>query len=322
MELLLPEGIASEDAIIVLAALAAVITVVTAWYGLIARPISGRRVREIAARREELRKGIMAPARRRQRITAASFMRRTVQHLNLQRSARAEAMTLKLARAGWRQNDALVAYLFFKVTMPLIVGIDAFGVFYLAGAYDLPPMARLGAVIAGVLLGWIAPDTFVKNAVSKRRDKLRKALPDALDLMVICAEAGLSLDAMMKRVSEEFTRATPELADELGLTSLELGFLPDRREALKNLGLRCDQPGVRGVVNALLQSERYGTPLAQTLRVLSHEYREDRMMKAEEKAARLPALLTVPMILFILPPLFIVLIGPAILRTMDAFNNL
>ncbi len=162
----------------------------------------------------------------------------------------------------------------------------------------------------------------IKNTTQKRQDTIRKSLPDALDLMVICAEAGLSLDATLSRVSQEMELACPELADELGLTGLELGFLPDRRKALQNLATRIDLPVVRGVVNTLIQAEKYGTPLAQSLRIMSGESRNERIMKAEEKAARLPALLTVPMIIFTLPPLFVVLIGRAILNTMDAFAKM
>ena len=164
------------------------------------------------------------------------------------------------------------------------------------------------------------PDIIAKNAAQKRQDKISKSLPDTMDLMVICAEAGLSLDAALSRVAKEIETNSPELADELGLTGLELGFLPDRRTALKNLAIRTDLSIVRGLVNTLLQSERYGTPVALSLRVMSAESRDERMLKAEEKAARLPALLTVPMILFILPPLFVILIGPAVISTMDALS--
>jgi tight adherence protein C len=143
-------------------------------------------------------------------------------------------------------------------------------------------------------------------------------LPDGLDLLVICAEAGLSLDAALNRVSRELGLSSPDLADELGLTAVELGFLPNRRQALMNLTKRTNLPPIRGVVNTLVQTERYGTPLAHSLRVLSAEFREERMLKAEEKAAKLPATLTVPMILFILPTLFCVLIGPAIIQVLDA----
>jgi tight adherence protein C len=150
---------------------------------------------------------------------------------------------------------------------------------------------------------------------------LRKQLPDALDLLVICAEAGLSLDAALTRVARELGGSAPQLADEFGLTSVELGFLPNRRQALLNLAKRTDLASVRGVVNTLVQTERYGTPLAHALRVLAAEFRDERMLKAEEKAARLPATLTVPMILFILPTLFLVLIGPAIIRTLETLHG-
>src|SRR6185369_8296148 len=156
----------------------------------------------------------------------------------------------------------------------------------------------------------------------KRRQKaIQKALPDGLDLLVICAEAGLSLDGALTRVAREIGQATPELADELGLTAIELGFLPNRTEALRNLQKRVELPSIRGVVNTLAQTERYGTPLASSLRVLTAEFRDQRMMKAEEKAGRLPATLTVPMILFILPTLFVILVGPAIIQVIHTFRH-
>src|SRR5690606_31613991 len=163
---------------------------------------------------------------------------------------------------------------------------------------------------------------YVKNATTKRQKALRKQLPDGLDLLVICAEAGLGLDAAFSRVSKEMVKSSPELADEVGLTSIELSFLPERRQALQNLSERTNMPEFRGVVNTLMQTEKYGTPLAQSLRVLSAEFRNERLLRAEEKAARLPAILTVPMIIFILPALFIVLIGPAILRAVDALSSI
>ncbi len=156
--------------------------------------------------------------------------------------------------------------------------------------------------------------------MKSRQNRLRRQLPDGLDLLVICAEAGLSLDAALTRVSREIGFSAPDLADEIGLTAVELGFLPNRRQALMNLAKRTELPAIRGVVNTLVQTERYGTPLAHSLRVLSAEFREERMLKAEEKAAKLPATLTVPMILFILPTLFIVLVGPAIIQVMDTMK--
>jgi tight adherence protein C len=318
----LPNGVTPEDVVTLLAGVSAFLTVFAVWYGLLVPQQSSRRVRELAQRREQLRAGVIAPARRKNRQGSTSFMRRVVTSLNLQRSQRAEMITGKLAQAGWRSNDALVRYLFFKATLPIIFGAIAVVLLYGLNAYQMAAPMKMLSTAGAVLFGFMGPDIFIKNAIGKRQKALRRGLPDALDLMVICAEAGLSLDAMLKRVSEEFAQSCAELAEELQLTSLEVGFLPDRRQALQNLNNRTNLPGIRGVVNALIQSDKYGTPLAQSLRVLSHEFREERMLKAEEKAARLPALLTVPMILFILPPLFIVLIGPAILRVGDALGKM
>jgi tight adherence protein C len=179
-------------------------------------------------------------------------------------------------------------------------------------------LVALGCVVVGAY----GPDVYVRNQIAKRKKSLQKGLPDTLDLLVICAEAGQTLDAALGRVSREMAAASPEIADELGLTALELGLLPERRQALDHLNSRTDMPSIRGVVNTLLQTERYGTPLAHSLRVLSAEFRHDRLMKAEEKAAKLPATLTVPMIVFIMPALFVVLIGPAIIRTIDLLGRL
>jgi tight adherence protein C len=172
-----------------------------------------------------------------------------------------------------------------------------------------------------LLLAYKAPDLWLKNKIQKRSHAIRKGLPDALDLLVICAEAGLTVDAAFGRVAKELGKAYPELGDEFALTSIELGFLTDRRSAFENLAGRIDLAAVRGVVTTMIQTEKYGTPLASALRVLSAEFRNERMMRAEEKAARLPAIMTVPLILFILPTLFIVILGPAACRIADAFSG-
>jgi hypothetical protein len=171
------------------------------------------------------------------------------------------------------------------------------------------------------VFGFFAPGIYIKNLTAKRQKRMQLGLPDALDLMIICAEAGLSLDATLVRVSRELANACPDLAEELAITSAELTFLPDRRLAFENLNARTDMSSIRGVVNTLMQTAKFGTPLAQSLRVLATEYRDARMFRAEEKAARLPALMTVPMIMFILPTLFIVLMGPAALGIIDTFNH-
>lgn len=315
-------GLTQEQATIIMAGLSAATISLTVWVTLLHKDPGARRVKLIAAQREALRAGVIGPRRRQERLPTISLMRRVVDRLNLLRSAQASRISIKLMRAGWRSKDAIIRYLFMKVALPFVLGGIAIVLFYGLNLYGLNTSGKLAVTIGCVLLGAYLPDVVIKNAASKRAGNIRKALPDGLDLMVICAEAGLSLDATLLRVSQEMERSAPELADEFSLTGLELGFLPDRRKALQNLSLRVDLPGVRGVVNTLLQAERYGTPLAQSLRVMSADSRNERIMKAEEKAARLPALLTVPMIVFILPPLFIILIGRAILKAVDAFSAL
>jgi tight adherence protein C len=276
----------------------------------------------LAAQREALRSGVLTVRRREERVKTMTFMRQVVDRLQLLRTAQTEKTALKLARAGWRSKDAVVRYLFLRIALPFAFGVGALVLLYGLNVYQLDSTVKLLISMLAVMAGAYFPDVMVKNAALKRQDKLRKGLPDGLDLMVICAEAGLSLDATLRRVADELAEASPELADELGLTSLELGFLQDRQKALQNLSERTNMPSLRGMVNTLLQAERYGTPLAHSLRVLSAESRTERVLKAEEKAARLPAMLTVPMIIFILPPLFVVLLGPAALDIADALQNL
>ena len=318
----LPSGMSVEDLLILMTALSAGSVAITVWFTLQHHDPALRRAKVMAAQRSAMRSALVGPRRRRQRLPTLGMMRQVVDRLNLLKSGQAERISHKLMRAGWRSKDAIIRYLFMKLFLPLVFGVVVLILLYGLNLYDLSPVAKLGAALGSVILGAYLPDLVIKNRTQKRQDTIRKSLPDALDLMVICAEAGLSLDATLSRVSAEMELACPELADELGLTGLELGFLPDRRKALQNLATRIDLPVVRGVVNTLIQAEKYGTPLAQSLRIMSGESRNERIMKAEEKAARLPALLTVPMIIFTLPPLFVVLIGRAILNTMDAFAKL
>ena len=235
----------------------------------------------------------------------------------LMQDQQASKLRDRLAQAGYRSQDAIVIFVFFKSIAPVAFGILSFFLFYGLKVGDLQPAMKLVAVCGACLFGFLAPDLYVSNATTKRQQKLAKALPDGLDLLVICAESGLSLDAGLERVSREIGNANPEFAEELQLTSVELGFLPERRQALLNLNRRTNISAVRGVVNTLMQTEKYGTPLSQSLRVLANEFRDQRLLRAEEKAARLPATLTVPMIVFILPVLFIVLVGPAVISVMD-----
>jgi tight adherence protein C len=305
------------------AGLAAFATVFAIWQALLPEGSYADRLAEFVRRREELRAGMAAPRRRTPLLAdRARLMERIVRQFNLLRSREAEKMRLCLAQAGWRSEHALVRYLFMRLLLPALVGGFVILTLFTAGHYESTVTTRLLVATVLILAAAYAPSVFVRNQITKRWQKIRKALPDSLDLMVICAEAGLSLDATFTRVAREMRQASPEMAEELDVTAIELGFLPQRRMALDNLGRRVDLPEVRSLTNALLQTEKYGTPLARALRVLAAEYRDQRLLRAEEKAARLPATLTVPMIIFILPSLFVVLIGPAVLRTIDALRNL
>lgn len=320
LDTLLPPGLTAEAVIIAMAALTAFVSFFAVWNALLHRDPAARRAEQMSTQREALRAGIATTRRRRpERQQTLSFMSQVVEKLNLMRSMQADKITANLARAGWRGKDAQIRYLFMKLFLPFAFGVVAVFFMYGLGFANLDSLGKLIGCLVAVILGFYFPEIIIRNAVSKRQHEIRKSLPDALDLMVICSEAGLSLDATLMRVADELGSAAPEISDEYSLTSLELGFLPDRQKALSNLGTRSNLPAMRGMTNTLMQAERYGTPLAHSLRVLSQESRDERMMKAEEKAARLPALLTVPMILFILPPLFIVLIGPAIIDIMDKF---
>ncbi len=301
-----------------LCGLAAFAVVVLVWTALIDNDPLPARLKSIADRRMEFEGDRRKKNSRRAALQRHSLMKQIVEWFKLSQGKGLSDLRLKLRRAGYQTRDAIFVFLFAKLAA--MSGFMAGGVFFtfVVPLFKMPPIIGLLAVLFCGMLGWMGPDVFVKNQSQKREDVLRKAMPDALDLMVICAEAGLSLDAAFDRVSREVGPTCPELAEEIGLTGVELSFLPDRHKALHGLADRVPLPSVLALVNTLIQTEKYGTPLAQALRVLSAEMREERMMRAEEKAARLPAILTVPMIVFILPPLFIVLIGPAALKVMSA----
>jgi tight adherence protein C len=318
LDKILPFGLTADGLLLILLSGVAFITVLAVWYGLIERDPMERRARLLADRRAELRgQALKDRGHRRRQQESLGIMRRVVVMLKLLQSQQSSKLNARLAQAGLRSRDAAIVFLFFKVAAPVLLGAAAFFLVYLLEIGNLAPATRLCVVLAGAGLGFFAPELYVSNLTSKRQLSLSKGLPDALDLLVICAESGLALDIALERVANEVGGANPELGEELQLTSVELGFLPERRQALINLTRRTNLAAIRGVVNTLLQTEKYGTPLSQSLRVLANEFRDQRLLRAEEKAARLPATLTVPMILFILPVLFIVLIGPAIISVMD-----
>jgi tight adherence protein C len=312
-----------QDAVTAMAGGAAFLTVYLIWQALLVRSPGQQRMKGLAVRRDALRAGITAaPKRADKRADSLDVMRRTVNWLKLLRGQHGQRTAERLAQAGWRSRDATIIFLFMKAVLPITFCVGALFFLFALDLYELSPMAKLAGAVVCVVLGFYAPEIYVSNAAGKRRAALKKGMPDALDLMVICAEAGLSLDAALARVAREIATGCPQLADEFELTSIELGFLPDRRTALENLTNRTGLPAINALTNALMQTERYGTPLAQSLRVLAAEMRNERLMKAEEKAARLPATLTIPMVMFILPCLFIVLIGPGILDVIDGLSSL
>jgi tight adherence protein C len=318
----LPYWINPNDLIALFAALAVLVAFLAIWQALRPADPFQRRYSQVMQRREGLRQEVLGSQRRtRQRVTAAGAMSDVVTRLNLLRSQHAQDARMLLARAGMRTNEAMIAYLFARLAMPFVFGALVLFDSYTTHIIPVPGDYRIFAALGAAVLGFFSPDVFIKNLIKKRAHQMELGLPDALDLLVICAEAGLSLDASLQRVSRELELTWGELSEEFGITAGELTYLPDRKQAFENLNSRTSMASVRGVVNTLLQTAKFGTPLAQSLRILAAEFRDARLIRAEEKAARLPAMLTVPMILFILPTLFIVLLGPAGMTIADTFSK-
>ncbi|MFL6842401.1 MAG: type II secretion system F family protein [Sphingomicrobium sp.] len=285
-----------------------------------------RRVKALNERREQLKAGIVASTNKRRKLTnkneAADRVRSILSSFKMIQDDQLKKTQQKLMQAGIRTKDLAFFIIAARFVMPLVLGTIAVLVIYVFDAFPNWSWWRQYMSVAGTLVGsYKAPDIWLSNKVKKRSHAVRKGLPDALDLLVICAEAGLTVDAAFGRVARELGKAYPELGDEFGLTAIELGFLNERRQAFENLATRVDLEAVRGVVTTMIQTEKYGTPLASALRVLSAEFRNERMMRAEEKAARLPAIMTVPLIMFILPTLFVVILGPAACSIHDNFIN-
>jgi tight adherence protein C len=318
-------GISVTTAATMLVAVATAAMLFAIWAATTVRDPMAKRVKALNDRREQLKAGITAStSKRRTRLNATNEttdrMRALLQSLKVLQDTQLKQAQIKLMQAGIRSKDAAIAVIFARMVLPIVIGgTVVVGVYLLHWFPTWSPFKKFLLAGGALILSYKAPDLFVQNKVSKRSKEIRKALPDGLDLLVICAEAGLTVDAAFHRVARELGKGYPELGDEFALTAIELGFLTDRRQAFDNLANRVDLEAVRGVVTTMIQTEKYGTPLASALRVLSAEFRNDRMMRAEEKAARLPAIMTVPLILFILPVLFIVILGPAACSISDSF---
>ncbi len=296
-------------------------TIVTLGLPYAERSALNDRMKAVAERREELRrKHHEALAKRGQLRTApVSFMKQTVERLKLTNILESPDTKEKLMRAGYRGQAPLIAFLFFRFVMPFIVFAIALTYLFLVAHLQWSGLMKFGAALAAALFGFYVPDLFVSNVTQRRQESIMRAFPDALDLLLICVESGMSIESAFTRVASEIGTQSVELAEEFGLTTAELSYLPDRRQAFDNLARRCGHSGVKAVAAALNQAEKYGTPLGQALRVCAQENRELRMQEAEKKAAALPAKLTVPMIVFFLPCLFVVILGPAIMKVMHAF---
>jgi tight adherence protein C len=303
------------------AAIAAGATVLTLTMPLIAGDNLGKRMKSVALEREKIRQRERERLARGEKVmlraSPKQYMLQAVERFNLKKWVGQEEARLKLIQAGYRGEAPYVAYLFFRMVTPAIT--LTFGTIYVFVILkiDQPATVKVGFCIFAAYIGMHIPYLFLKNRITKRQLSIRRAFPDALDLLLICVESGMSIEAGFKRVSEEIGSQSIPLAEELTLTTAELSYLQDRRQAYDNLAKRTDLEGVRSVCVALQQAERYGTPLGQTLRVLAQENRDMRMADAEKKAAGLPPKLTVPMILFFLPVLFIVILGPAAIRVMS-----
>ena len=268
--------------------------------------------REIIRRRERERLNTKATLR----IEPKAYMKQVVERFDLRRWLGTDTAKRKLLMAGYRGQQSETTFLFFRLVMPISATLGSLFYLFVLEALDQPYLMRLGIVIACAYAGIKAPELYLVNKSNKRKAEIKRAWPDALDLTLICVESGMAIEHAFRKVSTEIAATSVVLAEELALMTAEMSFLPDRGQAYENLAMRVGLEPVKAVVTALIQAERYGTPIGQALRVLAQESRDQRMNEAEKKAASLPPKLTVPMILFFLPVLFVVIISPAIIQAM------
>jgi tight adherence protein C len=308
-----------------LAAGACFATVFTLAGPMMAEDKLGSRLKEVAKKREELRKRSRADLARGstgglQHKGANQFAKGLVDRLQLQKRLADDSLTENLVRAGLRGQAAQTMFYFYRAALPIAFGIAAaFYVFFFG--HSMSAQMKMVAVVGGIAIGFYAPNLYLKNRADKRREKIMQAFPDSLDMMLICVESGMSIEMAIQRVGQEIATASVELAEEFALTTAELSYLPERRMAYENLARRTNHAGVKSVAMALTQAEKYGTPVGSALRVMAKENRDLRLSEAEKKAASLPPKLTVPMIVFFLPVLFAVIIGPAMIQVSHIMAN-
>lgn len=278
----------------------------------------GKRMKLVGEEREEIRRREreLMSTKTTLRVAPKAYMKRVVEQFNLNRWLGTETAKKQLAMAGYRSAGAETGFLFFRLVMPVAMLIASIFYLFVLQVLDQPIMVRVVIVIAATLLGIKAPELYLMNTTKKRQAEIRRAWPDALDLSLICVESGMSVEHAFRKVGVEIATQSVALGEELAVMTAELSYLPDRRMAYENVANRIGLDQVKAVTTALIQAERYGTPVGQALRVLSQESRDQRMNEAEKKAAALPPKLTVPMILFFLPVLFVVILTPAVIQVM------
>jgi tight adherence protein C len=302
-----------------LAAIGSAATVLTAAMPWLQPDTLSRRIKAVSSERERIR------ARERERLLASQskgtlrvkptgLVKQLVERLNLSSWLSTEKAKIQLAMAGFRGLGAEYTFLTFRLAMPIAFFIAAVVYQFLIIHWDKPVLVKIGVAIAATFLGIKAPELFLKNKTTKRQKELERAFPNTLDLLLICAESGISIEHAVRKVSQEIGMESVSMAEEMGIMAAEMSYLAERRTAFENLGLRTGLESVRSLTTVLSQSEKYGTPLGTALRVLSQESRDHRMALAEKKAAALPPIMTVPMILFFLPGLFAAILTPAIIQ--------
>jgi len=302
------------------AAFATALTIITP---LLSRDRMNQRMKVMALERDRMRAARIADLKMgkesqgRLRQAPKGFMQQLVDRLNLRSVFETDELKAKLKMAGLRGQAPLVTYMFFRVVMPIILTIVAlFYMFVVLTNLTYPPIVKIAIALGVGVAGFYLPNVMLENLVQRRQASIKEAFPDALDMLLICVQAGMSIEAAFGKIAKEISNQSLELAEEFSLTTAELSYLSDRRLAYENLGKRTGIAGIKAVATALIQAERYGTPVGQALRVMAKENRDMRMSEAEKKAAALPPKLTVPMIIFFLPVLFIVILGPAIIQVM------
>jgi tight adherence protein C len=304
----------------VFAAIAACATVLTLAMPLLATDTLSKRMKSVALEREKIRQRERERLARGEKVSLRrspkQYMKTIVEQFNLAKWVGQEQARAKLVQAGYRGHAPYITYLFFRMVAPVAMFVAAGFYVFVVLRLEQPTAIKIGICIVAAYVGMQLPYLILKNQITKRQKSIRRAFPDTLDLLLICVESGMSIEAAFVKVSQEIGTQSIALAEEFALTTAELSYLQDRRQAYENLAKRTDMEGVKSVCIALQQAERYGTPLANALRVMAQENRDMRMLEAEKKAAGLPPKLTVPMILFFLPVLFVVILGPAVIKVM------